>query len=187
YGIGGKYLKGSAIRQDYLETAIRWINDGDVENYMSEHQHDNTAVALWNVFRSVIDWVQATFPEYRKEMKGLDWGPLYNRFRDTDPDPVMLEAEVRRLLMDDDVTRKSGIYSYVLDGDERHLNIRAFTRAMKVEAFERQGGMCPRCNEPFDMGRMEGDHITPWSGGGKTVPDNCQMLCKPCNRRKSNT
>ena len=186
YGIGSKYLKGYYIRQDYLETAIKWINDGDVENYMSAHQHDNSAIALWNYFRSVIDWVKATFPKYRKEMKGVDWGPLYNRFGKEDLTRETLETEIKRLLMDDDVTKKSGVYSYVLDGDERHLSIRAFTDAMKLEAFERQGGVCPRCKESFEADQMEGDHIDPWNEGGKTVAANCQMLCKPCNRRKSN-
>ena len=186
YSIGSKYLKGHSIRQDYLETAIRWINDGDVESYMSAHQRDNSAVTLWNHFRSVIDWVHATFPKYRKEMKGVAWGPLYNQFKETDLDPDTLETEIKRLLMDDDVTRKAGVYPYVLDGDERHLSIRAFTGAMKLEAFERQDGVCPICNEQFDISQMEGDHIKPWSQGGKTVADNCQMLCKYCNRRKSN-
>ena len=186
YRIGSKYLKGYYIRQDYLETAIKWINDGAVENYMSKHQHDNSAVALWNHFRSVIDWVEATFSRYRPEMKGVAWGPLYNQFEDTDLDPDTLENEIKRLLMDDDVTKKSGAYPYVLDRDERHLSIRAFSKAMKAEAFERQGGVCPLCKQSFEADQMEGDHIDPWHEGGKTVAANCQMLCKPCNRRKSN-
>ncbi len=186
YGIGSKYLKGHSIRQDYLETAIKWINDDDVESYMSAHQHDNSAVTLWNHFRSVIDWAHATFPKHRKEMKGIAWGPLYNQYKDADLDPDMLEAEIARLFMDDDVTKKSGVYTYVLDRDERHLSIRAFTDAMKAKAFERQGGVCPQCKESFEADQMEGDHIDPWHQGGKTVDENCQMLCRPCNRRKSN-
>ena len=185
HGIGSKYLAGSSIRQDYLETAIKWINDDDVEGYMSKHQHVETAIALWNHFRSVIDWVKATFPKNRKEMKGVAWGPLYNQFKNADLDPDRLEAEIKRLLMDDDVTRKAGVYPYVLDKDERHLSIRAFTDAMKLEAFERQDGICPNCNDQFDIGQMEGDHIEPWSQGGKTITENCQMLCKSCNRQKS--
>ena len=184
YGIGGKHMKGSAIRQDYLETAIRWINDGDVEGYMSEHQHEKSAVELWNHFRSIIDWVKATFTTHRKQMQGVDWGPLYNRFRDKDLDPVALETSIKRLMLDDDVTNKSGIYPYLLDGDERHLSLRTFSDAMKAEAFERQDGVCVRCNEKFGIKDMDGDHIDSWSQGGKTVADNCQMLCKPCNRRK---
>ncbi len=187
YGIGSKYLRGSPIRQDYLETAIKWIinNDDPVEKYMSDHQHDSSAAALWDHFCSVIDWVQATFPGYRKEMKGVAWGPLYNQFKAADLNPETLEREVSRLFMDDDVTRKAGVYPYVLDGDERHLSIRAFSVAMKAEAFERQGGVCPACKERFRADQMEGDHIDPWHEGGKTVAANCQMLCKPCNRRKS--
>ena len=88
--------------------------------------------------------------------------------------------------MDDNVTRKAGVYSYVLDADERHLSVRAFTRAMKLEAFERQDGVCPSCNDQFDIGQMKSDHIAPWSQGGKTVAENCQMLCKPFDRQKSN-
>lgn len=183
--IGSKYLKGSSIRQEYLETAIKWINDNDVEGYMSEHQHDKSAVALWSYFSSVIDWVKATFPKYRREMSGVEWGPLYNEFKDADLDSAALEDEAKRLFLDDDVSRKSGIYAYLLDEDERHLNIRAFTSAMKAEAFERQDGFCPSCEGQFDIEEMEADHIDPWSAGGKTDSENCQMLCKPCNRRKS--
>ncbi|WP_419906637.1 HNH endonuclease family protein [Hoeflea sp.] len=185
HNIGNKYLKGSAIRQDYLETALKWIHDGEVKDYMSEHQHDKTAVDLWNYFQSVIAWVAATFPNYRREMKGVAWGPLYNRFGKDDLDPSALEADIKRLLMDDDVTRKAGVWRYVLDGDERHLSIRTFTDSMKREAFERQEGLCPICKEQFDLSQMEADHIDPWSQGGKTTAENCQMLCKPCNRRKS--
>ena len=184
-GIGGDLLKGSAIRQDYLETAIKWINDGKIEDYMSEHQHDKTAVDLWSHFRSVIDWTNATFKPYRKEMKGVEWGPLYKEFKEEAHDPDALEEEVSRLMMDDDVTRKSGIYPYLLTGEEKHLSIRTFTNAMKRAAFERQGGVCPSCNEAFGISEMQGDHIKPWSKGGKTIASNCQMLCKPCNRKKS--
>ena len=184
YKVGNRLLKGSCIRQDYLETAIRWINDGDVEGYMSEHQHGSSAVALWNHFRSVIDWTNARFPKHRKQMKGVDWGSLYKAFKDHDLDPDELEAETKRLMKDDDVTSKSGIYPYLLTREEKHLSIRAFTDAMKAEAFERQGGICPRCGKKFDIDDMDGDHIDPWTEGGKTIAENCQMLCKPCNRRK---
>lgn len=184
YGIGNKHLQGKVNRQHYLETAIKWINDGKVKEYMSEHQHDNSAVALWNHFRSVIDWVNATFTTYRKEMKKVDWGPLYAEFKNRDIDSVKLESEIASLLMDDDVTSQPGIYPYVLTRDERHLNIRQFTPAMKRSAYERQKGVCPVCSEKFSIDDMEGDHIDPWVDGGKTVTENCQMLCKPCNRRK---
>ena len=96
-----------------------------------------------------------------------------------------LEQQVVTLMMDEDVTRKSGIYSYVMDGDERHLSIRAFTDNNKREAYERQAGICPKCTKHFELGEMEADHITPWREGGKTTAANCQMLCRDDNRKKS--
>jgi hypothetical protein len=185
YLIGNKYLTGTAIRQDYLETALDWISAGNIKKYMSEHQHDHTANELWSYFQNVITWVNSTFPNYRKEMKGIDWGGLYNRFKDENLDPKALEKEIARLMQDDDVGNKKGIYSYVLDNDEINLNIRAFTDNMKREAYERQQGICPICKKHFEIDEMEGDHIDPWHSGGKTNAENCQMLCKPCNRRKS--
>ena len=183
--LADKYMTGSPIRQDYLETAISWINKGDIEGYMATHQHDKNANPLWLYFQAVISWVNATFPKYRKEMKGIAWGDLYNVFKDHELDPKKLEAEISRLMEDEDVTNKKGIYSYVLDGKEKHLNIRAFSNNQKREAYERQKGICPVCNEHFEIDEMEGDHITPWHEGGKTSAENCQMLCKDDNRRKS--
>ena len=101
-----------------------------------------------------------------------------------DLDPVALEAEVVQLHKDDDVTKKPGIYPYVLTRDEKYLSIRAFTLAMREAAYERQAGICIPCGEHFALDAMEADHIDPWSEGGKTTPENCQMLCRPCNRRK---
>jgi hypothetical protein len=185
YQIGNKYLTGTAIRQEYLQTAIDWISGGNIKKYMSEHQHDHTANELWTYFQSVITWINSTFPNYRKEMKGIDWGVLYSRFKDENLDPKALEKEITRLMQDDDVGNKKGIYAYVLDKDERNLNIRAFTDNMKREAYEKQQGICPNCKKHFEIGEMEGDHIDPWHSGGKTNAENCQMLCKQCNRRKS--
>ena len=186
-GVGSKLLSGSAIRQEYFETAIKWINDGTIEDYMSKHQHDETAEELWSHFRAVIDWTNETFTTYRREMKGVDWGGLYTLCKEKALDPAALENDVARLMMDDDVTRLAGIYSYLLTGEEKHLSIRSFSPAMKRVAYERQGGVCPDCQETFDFGQMEGDHIKPWSKGGKTNADNCQMLCKPCNRKKGSS
>lgn len=184
YGIGSNYLSGTPIRQDYLETVIEWINDGDVDGYMAIHQHDPNAIDVWLYFQGVMAWVKATFPKYRKEMKTVAWGSLYNDFNSSSLDPLKLEAEVSRLMADEDVTRKPGIYYYVLDGREKHLNIRAFTPNQKREAYERQEGTCPICKEPFTLEDMEADHITPWHDGGKTEAANCQMLCRDDNRRK---
>jgi len=184
YKLGSKYVNGTPIRQDYLETAIKWLNDGDVTGYMSQHQYDPNANALWTYFQNVINWVQLTF-KYRKEMKGIPWGTLYNKYHDVMYDTDELESRIQTLMMDDDVTNKKGIYEYVLGGKERALSIRAFSPAMKREAYERQKGICKICKKPFDLKDMEADHITPWSQGGKTTAKNCQMLCRECNRHKS--
>lgn len=183
--IGDDYLNGSANRQEYLETAISWISNGQIEKYMSDRQHDPTAIELWNYFQAVIGWTKATFPKYRKEMKGIAWGLLYNEFKDQKLDPKKLEEEVTKLMLDEDVDNKKGIYTYVLTRKERYLNIRVFSDNQKREAYERQQGICPVCTEHYEISGMEGDHITPWHLGGKTSADNCQMLCKDDNRRKS--
>ena len=185
YGIAGDYLAGSAIRQDYLETAIDWLSNGDIRGYMSKHQNDPNATELWLYFQNVINWVKAVFSVHRKEMKGIEWGELFNEFKDTPLDAKTLEKEISILMQDDDVTHKKGIYRFVLDRKEKHLNIRAFTPSMKRKVYEQQQGKCPLCKEHFELEEMEADHITPWHEGGKTELANCQMLCKECNRRKS--
>jgi len=185
YQIGKDYLNGSPIRQDYLETVIDWISKGNIESYMATHQHDPNANEIWLYFLSVINWVKATFPNYRKEMKGLAWGLLYNEFKDAKLDHKKLETEIAKLMQDEDVTNKKGIYEYVLTGKEKHLNIRAFSENQKREAYERQQGICVVCKKHFEFDEMEADHITPWHLGGKTIAENCQMLCREDNRRKS--
>ena len=186
--IGGDYLTGSAIRQDYLETAISWISDGNVEVYMSNHQHDSSAAPLWQFFQSVITWIETTFrptKERKKIMKGVDWGLLYKQYKDQIFDYKAVDEEVKRLILDDDVTKKTGIYPYILTRKEKYLSIRAFTDAQKLAAYERQGGICCDCKQHFELSQMEADHITPWHLGGRTIPENCKMLCRECNRRKS--
>ncbi len=186
YQLGQDYMSGSPIRQDYLETALDWISIGAIDMYMSARQHDQNAGPLWRYFQSVIEWVKTTFIVQRKKfMKGVDWGTLYNKFKDKPFDTAKLERETARLIADDEVLRKSGIYAYLLTGDERHLGIRAFSDNQKQKAYERQGGICPVCKGKFELDQMEGDHITPWHDGGKTVDANLQMLCKDDNRRKS--
>lgn len=185
YGLASKYITGEVNRQAYLETAIRWISNGNIEIYMGNHQHDPNAVALWNHFSSVINWAKAIFPFYRKEMKGVDWGTLYAKFHEGIWDAAAIEAEVKQLMEDSDVQKKKGIYTYVFDHDEHHLDIRAFDDNMKREVYERQNGVCTICNKHFEIEQMEADHITPWRDGGRTISENCQMLCKECNRRKS--
>jgi hypothetical protein len=185
YGLGKNYVSGSPIRQEYLETAIDWFNDGKIEAYMSIHQHDQNANELWDYFQSVIQWVQATFPKYRREMKGLNWGKLYNDYKGKQFNTDTLETEITKLMEDEEVQKKSGIYEYVLTREERCLNLRSFPDKVKREVYEKQKGICPKCKKHFDIEQMEGDHITPWHEDGKTVTENCQMLCKDCNRRKS--
>lgn len=188
YQIGEKYLNGSTIRQDYLETALRWISNRDgieIEDYMGLHQQDSDANELWVYYQAVLDWVKRLFPNYRREMKGIDWGILYNEYKDQSYNSDKLEEKVKELMMDDDVTKKSGIYSYLITGKEKYLSIRSFTDNQKREAYEKQNGICPICKQHFEINEMEADHITPWHDGGKSISDNCQMLCRECNRRKS--
>lgn len=186
YNLGKDYLSGAANRQEYLEKAIEWISkDGGIEKYMSENQHEPNANELWLYFQSVINWVKTTFPKYRREMKGIEWGFLYNEFKGQKFDSKKLEIEISELMEDEDVGSKKGIYMYVLTRKEKYLNIRAFSPNQKREAYERQNGICVICTEYFEIEDMEADHITPWHEGGKTTAENCQMLCKDCNRRKS--
>ena len=182
--IGDEYLSGSANRQEYLETAISWISNGKIEDYMSKNQHEPNATELWLYFQSVINWVKANFTKYRREMKGIKWGILYNEFKDEKYDAKKLEEQIATLMEDEDVGNKKGIYSYVLTGKEKHLNIRAFSDKQKREAYERQKGICVDCNKHFELNEMEADHIDPWHSGGKTDAENCQMLCREDNRRK---
>ena len=186
YNIGSDYLNGSPIRQEFLETAIDWISEGKIENYMATHQHDPNATALWLYFQSVITWVNATFTVKRKKfMKGIQWGLFYNKYKDVVFDTKAIEEETARLIADDEVEKKSGIYAYILTKDERYLGIRTISDSLKQKVYENQKGICPICKNHFDISEMEGDHITPWVEGGKTIEENCQMLCKDDNRRKS--
>lgn len=185
YAIASDYVSGSTIRQEYLETAIKWISRGRIDEYMSERHHEQNANELWLYFQTVVNWVKATFKVTRKkEMKSVDWGSLYNEYKDAQLDTDKIEEETKRLLDDDDVTKKSGIYPYILTRDEKHLSIRTFLDSTKRKVYERQGGKCATCKERFDIADMEADHITPWREGGKTTEENCQMLCKTDNRRK---
>lgn len=185
YQLAGDLMKGSPIRQEYLETVLDWISHGQINDYMARHQHKSKANELWVYFQNVITWVRATFPvERKREMQGQPWGVLYNEYKDASLDPDELEARISALIQDPDVTNHRGVYLYVLNGKERHLNIRQFDERMRRSAFERQKGKCPDCGKTFSIEEMEADHITPWHEGGKTVAENCQMLCIEDNRRK---
>ena len=191
FKIANRFVTGVPIRQDYLETALHWITNGEkggIATYMAQHQNDSDALPLWSYFQNVIEWVKAKFPNYRKEMKGLEWGLLYNQYGGGNYDADELEKEIKRLMADDDVTAKKGIYEYLLSNGEKEnkLSIRMFTDTQKRTAYEKQNGICPICGKHYEYDEMEGDHITPWSKGGKTLPNNLQMICKDCNRKKSN-
>jgi len=186
YQIAQDYLLGSPIRQDYLETVLKWISEDKIDTYMAEHQNDFNANELWTYFSSVITWVKRVFTNYRKEMKGLPWGSIYNKFKDAELDPVALEERIITLMQDEEVTSRKGIYLYVLDGDEKWLSLRSFSDKYKRAKYEEQQGICPVCKEHFEYEEMQGDHNIPWSRGGKTTYENLVMLCSKCNREKSN-
>lgn len=196
YKIGEKYMTGTPIRQEYLETVLDWISqrdgyEGDIDtrikDYMGKHQLEHTAKEVKEYYQSIINWIETIFIKYRKEMKGLKWGLLYNKYHNIDFDPKKLEEQISELMKDEyeEITSKKGIYEYVLSGDDRFLSIRAFRDSEKRTVYERQNGICPKCGKHFDIKEMEADHITPYSKGGHTTIDNCQMLCRDCNRRKS--
>ena len=184
-----KYVKGSPIRQEVLETALAWISGGkeNIAKYMSEHQHDENANELYDYYIKVLDWVKETFPTYRKEMKGIDWGKLYAEYGDKEYDVEELERKINTLMADDDVTNLKGVYEYVLSNceKERCLSIRAFKDKEKSKKYEQQNGICPICGKHHSIEEMEGDHIVEWSKGGKTTIDNLQMICKSCHKKKT--
>lgn len=188
-GLGGDYMSGSPIRQHYLETVIKWrseVDDTDTEEYMRIHQHDESASPLWEYFRSVIEWVKATFPnEIGLPMKGVDWGILYNEFNDKPLDADAIAAEALLLDDNDEVQKKSGIYRYILTREERHLNLRVFSKTMKRKVHRKQNGICAMCEAHFKIDEMEAHHIKPWSQDGKTIEENCQMLCRDCHYEKT--
>lgn len=198
--IGEGYIKGNPIRQDYLEKVLSWIADRDGlelgQMYMAIHQHDVDANDLWLYYQSVMNWAKMMFSTKRKGITDAqDWGLLYNEYHNKQYNTNTLETDIWQLLMDDDVTKNAGIIHYVLSDrtkhDEKYLSIRAFTDAGKRRAYEKQNHKCPFCvkngvDTRYDFEAMQGDHIIPWSQGGRTVDDNLQMLCQQCNNDKSN-
>lgn len=194
FQIGKSLVSGSPIRQDYLETAIKWKclaegqkdDDAAICDYMGAHQHDANAVPLWNHFQTVVNWAESCFKVKGREkiVKGIEWGKLWRDYHDKPLDHDKMEKEIRSLIIDSEVQKKSGIIPYVLTRDESKLGLRAFPDDIKMAVYERQNHRCNICGKEFDYSEMEGDHIKPWHDGGKTVEDNCQMLCRDCNRKK---
>lgn len=188
HGKWKNWLSGEVLRQDYLETALDWVSSGAIEDYMGKHQHDSDATELRLYFENVMNWTKTIFPSYRKEMKSVQWGKLYNRYKDGKYSAIELEKEVAALMANDEVQKKSGIYEYVLSDRkiDKMLNPRDFSQSERRTAYERQEGVCPICGKHFEFEEMHGDHIVPWSKGGKTELSNLQMLCTTDNIKKSN-
>lgn len=194
YRLAKDLVNGKPIRQDFLKQALQWMADHEtrgghgqtIVGYMAAHQHDPNANNLWSYFQNVINWATTNFDlrRFRSIMKGLDWALYYDRFHEQTLDVAALGRRISELLRDGDIQRRQGIIPYVLTGDERSLDLRAFPEDIKLAVYEEQHHRCAICGREFDYEFMEGDHITPWREGGRTVKENCQMLCRECNRRK---
>lgn len=194
YRLGKDLVNGTPIRQDFFKKALEWIAEHETRNghrqtavgYMAQHQHDPNANNLWSYFQNVLNWAMTNFSlkKFKKIMKGLNWAELYDKYRNETLNTEELERRISALIRDGEIQKQTGIIPYVLTGDERHLDLRSFPEDIKLAVWERQSHICPICGKEFDFEFMEGDHITPWREGGRTVTENCQMLCRECNRRK---
>ena len=198
------YIKGEANRQDFLSTALDWVSRGQKEHYMSSHRYDTDINELSSYFNSVIDWVSSVFVDVEPEMKGLEWGDLYEQYHTTSYNPTDVHNKVEKLYEDPFVTHKKGIFEYILGGctDTKLLEVRVFDEStkrakynqQKADAEARGVSNCPLCAIGHDANRtriyklaeMDADHVTAWSRGGSTNIKNCQMLCKTHNRAKGN-
>lgn len=184
-----KLISADANRQEVLETALDWLSGGKIKDYMAAHQFDADAQELWSYWQAVFDWVKRVFPNQdsarARLMKGLPWGRFYNAHKDDKINAAELETRIAALIDDDEVDNKKGIYAYLLTGNEKTLNLRAFDDKTKHAVYARQKGICRVCKKHFDFHQMEADHIIPWHKNGKTTASNCQMLCMADNRAKS--
>lgn len=198
------YIKGSANRQDFLECALEWVGKGDIDAYMNAHRNDNKINELKTYFNSVIDWVSTVFKDVKKEMKGLEWGKLYEQYHSQSYDPKKVSTDVTRLYADPYVKKKRGIFEYILGGqqDTKLLEVRVFDDATKHSVYEKQTSAadaksksnCPLCAVGHDANKsriykfeeMDADHVSAWSKGGGSSAKNCQMLCATHNRAKGN-
>ncbi|MGI6124731.1 MAG: HNH endonuclease family protein [Acetivibrionales bacterium] len=206
YGLGNKYIdiEASQSRGKGLETAIKWISKDQVKQYMADHQNDANADALWLHFKKVIEWVQETFTDYYREMKGLNWGQLYDNYHQQTCDPKKISKQIQNLHGDPYVKNSKGIFEYVLGGstDTKLLDVRVFDDPVKRSVYALQTktakatgkSNCSDCaighdankNKIWDLSEMEADHVSAWSRGGSTNTENCEMLCIRHNRAKGN-
>lgn len=194
YRLGKDLVNGTPIRQDFFKKALEWMADHETRNgkpqtavgYMSAHQHDLSAGPLWSYFQNVLNWAISTFniKKFKKIMKGIDWAKFYDEFHEQALDINDMEKRIADLIGDDEIQKQLGIIPYVLTGDEHYLDLRSFPEKIKLSVWEKQQHKCAMCGKEFDIELMEGDHITPWRDKGRTVIENCQMLCRECNRRK---
>lgn len=193
--ISDGYISKTWNRQEGLEMAINWVAKRDgitIDEYMRRHQHDSDCSDLWMYFNTVLNWAKMKFiGKHSKLYTATDWGEMYRQHKDDEIDAKKLEAWISELLKDGEITNQKGILWYVLDDNEQHLGLRAFDEKTALAVYEEQGHKCVGANCPehgreLDFHEMEADHIVPWSKGGKTVKENCQMLCRHCNRTKSN-
>ena len=198
------YISGNANRQDFLERALDWVSKGEIVPYMSLHRNDNNITELKNYFTSVIDWVSAVFKDVESEMKGLEWGRLYETYKKQPYDPQKVADQVNELYSDPYVKNRKGVFEFILGGstDTKLLEVRVFDEATKKsvyskqtqEAVKNETSNCPLCalgsnsnkNRIYKLKEMDADHVSAWSKGGKTEISNCEMLCKTHNRAKGN-
>ena len=197
-------MSGSANRQDFLERALDWVSKGSIGDYISSHRYEKNITGLKKHFSSVIDWVSTVFTDVESEMRGLEWGRLYEEYYKKAYNPVKVSAEVRKLYADPYIKNRKGIFEYILGGsvDSRLLEVRVFDDATKKVVYSSQTAKaekkgqsnCPLCAIGHDankekiwtLGEMDADHVAAWSKGGATSAKNCQMLCKTHNRAKGN-
>src|SRR3989338_6869364 len=198
------YVSGSANRQDFLECALDWVSKGNIGDYMSSHRFDKNISELKTYFNSVIDWVSSVFIDVESEMRGLEWGRLYEQYHKQSYDPAKVSNQVQKLYGDPYVKDRKGIFEYIFGGsiDTRLLEVRVFDDAVKKSVYIAQTSVaeakgksnCPHCAIGHDANKekiwrldeMDADHVTAWSKGGATSIKNCQMLCKTHNRAKGN-
>lgn len=202
------YIKGKVNRQDYLHTALQWVarsqDDDIIDAYMSRHRYDTNITELKTYFTSVIDWISGIFTDVESEMRGLEWGRLYETYHNTSYNPVEISAKVHELYADAAVKKRAGVFEFILDGckNPRLLEIRIFEDSTKKAVYARQTdeakkcgkSNCPLCALGSDnnakriwkYNEMDADHVTAWSNGGVTDISNCQMLCVTHNRAKGN-
>ena len=198
------YVSGSANRQEFLETALDWVSKGEIGDYMSRHRLDTNITELKNYFNSVIDWVSTVFIDVESEMRGLEWGRLYETYRKNPYDPKKVSEQVKALYADPYIKNRKGVFEFILGGstDTKLLEVRVFDEATKKSVYAKQTAEaekksisnCPLCALGHDsnktkiwkLAEMDADHVTAWSKGGATDTKNCQMLCKTHNRAKGN-